>query len=217
MKMNTTGILSGNLNLSGVSSSILNVVVIILAVLVIGGIAVGVVFAYLKNKKYSAFKCIIWEKDAFGQVVQSVDEAGIFVDGATNNKRLFLKRANVGLSPDNIPYITTLAGKKIVFLARVGLKNYNYIKPNFEDGKISFTVGEEDVNWAINAYERQKKAFGSNMLLQYMPYILMAFVSIVILVIFIYFFKSFSVLKDVALAFQEASKNLILAKGGSVV
>lgn len=215
--MDTNAILSGNLNLSGVSSGILNVIVIILSVLILGGITIGIILAVLKNKKYSAFKCIIWEKDAFGQVVQSVDEAGIFVDGATNNKRLFLKKANVGLSPDNIPYITTLSGKKIVFLARVGLKNYNYIKPNFDEGKISFTVGEEDVNWAINAYERQKKAFGSNALLQYMPYILMAFVSIVILVIFIYFFKNFSVLRDVATAFQEASKNLILAKGGSVV
>jgi hypothetical protein len=78
-------------------------------------------------------------------------------------------------------------------------------------------VGEEDVNWGVNAYERQKKIFGSNALLQYLPFIALGFVSIVILIMFIYFFKQFSVLKDVALAFESAARTLAQANGGTVV
>jgi hypothetical protein len=102
-------------------------------------------------------------------------------------------------------------------MLQLGLKNFRYIKPIVQNPEVSFQVGEEDVNWSLQAYETGKRLFATNPLLQFLPFIALGFVTIVILIIFIYFFKNIGVLKDVAVAFQEASKNLILAKGGGVI
>lgn len=205
-------------NLSGVGSGALSVTIVIIFAVVILCIVGGVYFAYLQKKKYSQFVCTIWERDGFGQLRQLFDTAGIFVDKKTNNKRFFMRLANVGLEPDNIPYLPGPTGKKYVYLLRTGLKNFAFIRPNVgPTGTIQLKVSEEDVNWGINAYERQKKIFQSSTLMQYMPFILLALVSIVILIIFIYFFKDFGVLKDAALALKDATANLAAAKTGTTI
>ena len=51
------------------------------------------------------------------------------------------------------------------------------------------------------------------MFMQYLPFMMLAFVSIIILVMFIYFFKEFDTLKDVAIALKEAA----LATRGTVI
>ena len=104
-----------------------------------------------------------------------------------------------------------------VWLYRTGLKNFQYVDLNITPNPgATITVGEEDVNWAINAYERQKKLFSTTLLMQLMPFIMLAFVSIIILIIFIYFFKEFSTLKDMAVAMGEAAQIIAQARTGVI-
>jgi len=192
---------------SGIAVILISTIVFVLII----GI---VIFLYMQQRRYKQFRCIIWERDAFGHMHQNYDDAGIFTDSKTNNKRLFLKKYNVGLATDDIPYIQ--GGKiKYIFLLKTGLKNFSFIKPNFDTTfeNLNLEVTEEDVNWGINAYEKQKKLFANSLLMQLLPFMLLAFVSVVILIIFVYFFRNFGVLKEVALAFKDASQNL--ACGGT--
>jgi len=201
---------------SSISATALKIVVWVLLGVVVSGIIGFATWAYMNVRKYKDFKCIIWAVDGFGQITERYDNAGIFVDKKTKNKRLYLKRNNVGLDPDNIPYIPS-GNKKVIYLWQTGLKNFRFIKPKICNASMSFNVGEEDVNWAINAYERQKKLFTQNSFLQYLPFIAIAFVSIIILVIFIYFFKNFDVLRDVAVALQAAANSIAQSKLGTTV
>ena len=191
------------------------VIVLVLLACFAGGTWFGM-SVWKKRKQYSQFKCVVWEKDAFGQLKETYDSAGIFVDTKTKNKRFFLKKGFVGLNPDNVPVVPTKK-QDVVYLYRKGLKNYFFINPVINDKGISFDVGEEDVNWAVNAYERQKNIFGTDKWLQYMPFIALAFVSMVILIIFIYFFKDFAVLKEMAIALREAANAIAQAQSGTVV
>lgn len=204
--------------LEQVASGAINVFVIgalIIFVLLIVGVAAWLFF---KKNLYTQFTCIVWERDGFGQMNMLFDQAGIFVDKKTNNKRFFMKKANVGLEPDNVPYIPGPGGKKFVFLTRHGLKNFRFIKPNVDPkGLVSFKVGEEDVNWAINSYEKAKKIFQQNGLLAYMPFIALAFVSLVILILFIYLFRNFDSLVAAAEALKAAAEALQAAKAGTTV
>jgi len=169
----------------------------------IGGIAIALFFAGwygIKWKRYREFNVIWFDRD---NLSAGTDKAGIFVDAKTKNKRFFLKKGNVGLDPDNVPWKMIgggwFGGKKTVFLKRTGLKNFQFININIQGNpQTKIEVGEEDVNWAINAYERQKKVFSESTLLMLMPYFALAFVSFTILILFIQLFKNFGVLKEVA-------------------
>jgi len=202
--------------LTGVASGALNIGILVGVVLIVGGLVIATTVLLLKWKKFSQYECIIFEKDGFGQLKYKTDMAGIFVDSKTKNKRLFLKKNNVGLNPDNVPYLSGKKGLKTIYLYQTGLKNFHYIRMNVTD-KFDITVGEEDVNWAINAYDRQKKLFNQSLLMQLMPFIALAFTSIIILIIFIYFFKDFAVLKDVAIALKEAAQANAQASSGTAI
>ena len=204
------------MDVAGISSSVLNIVIMILSIAVVGGLVGGITYLILKYKRYKQFTCIIFERDGFGQLQRRVDDAGIFVDGKTKNKRFFLKKMKVGLNADSVPYIQS-GNKKIVYLLRTGLKNFRYIRMNINEPEVLLTVGEEDVNWALNTYERSKKMWGSSIWMQLMPYIAIAFVTIIILVIFIYFFKEFASLKEFAIVMKETAKILVQGQTGTVV
>lgn len=201
--------------LSSLGGGALSFFILIFAGLLTAGLVGLIMYGVMKWRRYNQYDCVIWERDGFGQLREKKDKAGIFVDVKTKNKRLFLKENKVGLSPDNIPYIPK-GNRKVIYLLQSGLKNFTFIKPTF-NSPLTFSVGEEDVNWAVNAYERQKVRFMSNMLLQYLPYISLAFVSIIILFMVIYVVKEFSVLKDVANALNEASRALAQANSGTTV
>lgn len=202
--------------MNSIGDIMLSVVVLILGIVLIAGICFGLYFIVKRYKQYNQFRCVVWGRDAFGQVTETIDKAGIFVDLKTKNKRFFMKKANVGLNPDNVPYIQS--GKhKIVYILRTGLKNFQFIKPDIKHETFSIEVGEEDVNWAVNAYERQKKAFGSSMLMQILPFIALAFTSIIILIIFMQLFKKLDVLKDIAVALKDAATVISQAQTGTVV
>ena len=203
-------------DVTSISSIAINIGMLLLVVLFFV-ICVGIsIYAMAQYKKWGQFTCIIWGKDGFGQLVEKNDRAGIFIDRKTSNKRFFIRKANVGLECNNIPYIHK-GKKKIVYLLQTGLKNFKFIKPTISDNQIKFEVGEEDVNWAINAYEKQKKLFNQNVLLQYMPFILLAFVSIIILIMFIYFFKQFPTLLKTAEALRAAAVAFAQSQGGTVI
>lgn len=200
----------------------LNIFIIVFTAIFVTVVVVVLILLILDQKKFNEYRCIIWERDGFDQIKETYDKAGIFVDKKTKNKRLFLKKNNVGLSPDEIPYVPTYGGKKVIYLFRNGLKNFYFIKPNptltANPGVgISFSVGEEDVNWAVNAYERQKLLFQHNTLMQYLPFIALAFVSIIILIIFIYFFKNFEVLKQLGIDLKETAQILAQSKGVATI
>lgn len=179
----------------------LQIGVMVLLLVIFVTIGAIIFFLYKKWKRYQEFRCVIYP---IGKITEDYDRAGIFVDKKTGNKRFFMMKNNVGLEPDNVPFRVS-GKKKIVYLVQDGLKNFRFININTLDTEPDVSIGEEDVNWAINSYERQKKMFQPSTLLQYMPFIALAFVSIVILIIFIYFFKDFAVLKDVAINLKEAS------------
>jgi len=192
------------------------VIIIMLSVVIIGVIAfVG----YLKYKDYKRYTdvCIILEK-AGDNVVMDKDLGGVFIDNKTNNKRFFLKKHQVGLDPDNIPWVPGSKGQRYVYLLRVGLKNFRYLNMRIPaDGKFIITVGEEDVNWALNAYEKYKKIFGSTLLQQLLPYIGIALMGVFILAMFVLLFNKIGILTEVAKAFEEAAKAFAQAKSGTTV
>lgn len=204
------------IDIATIGSSALNIVIMIISIIIVGGIMGGATFLIIKYRRYKQFICIIFERDGFGQLHRKIDDAGIFVDGKTKNKRFFMKRMKVGLNADNIPYIQS-GTKKIVYLLKTGLKNFRYIKMSIQEPKVLLTVGEEDVNWALNTYERNKVMWKGSMWMQLMPYIAIAFVTIIILIIFIYFFKEFASLKEFAIVMKETAQILLQSQTGTVV
>jgi len=205
-------------SLEGVAGTALDIGIMVISIVLIGGAMIGATLLYLKWKKYNEFACIIYQRDGFGQLCQKKDSAGIFVDSKTKNKRFFLKRSNIGMNPDNVPFISSSRGKKTVYLLQTGLKNFHYINLTIPaSNQFKLTVGEEDANWAINAYERQKKLFSQSLLMQLMPFIALAFVAVIILTIFIYFFKDFDVLATVATELKGAAQAIAQANAGTTV
>ena len=194
----------------------LSILVILFVLVFMAILTVVAVYIIKERRKWSEFACVIWFRDGFGQLTEKYDKAGIFVDGKTKNKRLFLKRSNVGLDPDNVPYVPA-GSKKVVYLLQTGLKNFHYIQPVVANPDITLTVGEEDVNWAINAYERQKKLFNLDKLMQYLPFILLAFVSMIILIMFIYLFRKLDVIKEIGQVMKETAEIMARARTGTAV
>lgn len=175
----------------------------------------GVMF-YLRWRKFNEYICIIWHKDAFGQLVQTIDKAGIFVDKATQNKRLFLQKGKVGLNPDIMPYIPSRK-KKFIYLKKDGLKNYRFIKPVIED-KVKLEVGEEDVNWALNDYEKVKRTFEKrNRLKEVAPYAMFGLVVVAFLAIAIFILRRFDVLAEVSSNLSDAANAIAQAQQNTTV
>jgi len=194
----------------------LDIALMVLTILLMGSLAFGLYKLYEWWRRYREYAVVIWEQNGFGQWNESSDVAGIFVDKKTNNKRLFLKRNNVGLNADNVPYLPGKKGKKVIYLLRTGLKNFHFININPKFPEVELQVGEEDVNWAVNAYERQKKIFQNNLFLQMLPYIALVVTGMIIAIIFIYFFKELSTLKEFGGYMKETAQMMLQMKTGIV-
>jgi len=212
-----------------VTSGGLAAFIVIAVVIMLCAVAVMFFLVSRAKKKYQQFLCVIFDKDGYGNRTITYDNAGIFIDKKTNNKRFFLKKHNVGLSPDNVPAIYD--GKnKVVFLKKDGLKNFRFIKIGFKgdvgNERPVMECSEEDVNWAVNSYERQKK-FNNAWLEKYLPYIALAIVAMVIMIVFIYFFKDFDKLEkmsvnlkyvaDAMLQIQNQTMNYALASNPNYI
>ncbi len=204
--------------LSGIGSGLMDVVMIIMIVILAIAFFIGIFFLVKSFTRYSAFKVVIWEVLDSGGIRVNYDKAGIFTMKKTGNKLLYLKRSNVGLNPDLINYVIDAKGKKVVYLLRYGFKNFVFINPVADNmGKLNFKVGEEDVNWAINSYETNKKRFSQSLLVQLLPFMVLALVCIIILILMISLFKQFSVFGDVANSIREASASLATIRTGAVI
>ena len=123
-----------------------------------------------------------------------------------------MKKGNIGLDPNNIPYIQSGKIKKI-YLRKYGLKNYAFIKPILTEKNTNLMIGEQDLNWMANAFEKLKALLMDKGWLQWMPFIMIAFVTVAIMVIFVYFFKNLDKLQAFGQSLVEASKIL---KGGTL-
>jgi hypothetical protein len=203
---------------SGLAGGLIDVAFILMIVLLSVAILIGIYFLIKNFTRYKQFKVVIWEVLDSGGIRVSYDNAGIFVMKKTGNKLLYLKRSNVGLNPDLINYIIDSKGKKVIYLLRYGFKNFVFINPVADNlGKLDFKVGEEDVNWAVNSYEANKKRFSQSLLVQLLPFMVLALVCIIILILMVSLFKQFSVFAQVAEAIREAAASLSAVKSGAVI
>lgn len=205
------------MDLGSIGFAALNIFAIIFTIIFVGAVIFVIFKLYFKWKRYSQYHCTIFETTGFGQQVETYDRAGVFVDPKTGDKKFFLKKGNVGLDPENIPYIPAANGKKGVYLLKNGIKDYRFIQLKVSGKGLEPEVGEEDVNWAIHVYEKQKKMFSNSWFVEYGPFIALAFVSIIILVIFIYFFRKFDVLAEVARALERAAEHISAAQSGTMI
>lgn len=145
------------------------------------------------------------------------DSGGIFVDKKTGRKMFFLRTANVGLNPNNVPW-RLIDNVRKVYLLRYGLKNFRFINMNIGEGQtFEAEVTEEDVNWAVVDYERQNRIFSKDKLMELIPYIALTFVGIVILIMVIFVVNKFEVLKDIATVLKETATIIANANAGTQI
>jgi NADH:ubiquinone oxidoreductase subunit 3 (subunit A) len=197
-------------------SNAFTLLMVVVIAVIVGAIVTAVMLAILNFRKYQQFKLMIFEKDGAGNTIPKFDNAGVFVDRKTGNKRLFLQNANVGLSPDNIPFLP-IGKERWILLLRTGLKNYRYIRIDFNEDLIKFDVGEEDVNWATNVYESQKKRFATGWLAQYLPFIIIGFTSIIMLIMFIWLFNKIGTIQEIANTMLLVADKLAQAGTGTTI
>jgi len=184
-----------------------------LAMTLIAGAAIialvgGVLYVLLKMKRYD-YTVVIFEKDGFNQPIKSSDMGGIFVDSLTKNKLFYLKKNNVGMKPDNIPYIQDTKGHRIVFLKRLGLKNFAFISfREMFDEESKIIVGEEDVNWAVNAYDRQKATFGTSTFERVLPFLGLIIMGVLIIGMVYLVFQKIPLLVELTAQMKETAEIL---------
>jgi len=166
-------------------------------------------------KRFKEYEVIIFSEDEWGQKDIKFDQGGIYVDRKTNNKKFFLRYIAKGLDFEQLKYSHGSNGKKIVMLYKDNKGEYQYITPEFEsDDGVSFSMGEEDLNWGLNSYEKAKNRFAwRNKLLQFAPWIGLVFVGFMFLILCIYVLKQFDVLKDVGLSLERTASTLAQNSG----
>lgn len=180
------------------------VVLSLFMVIFVGGIAAYLY--YVKIYRYKQFTIVVWRKDPMsGNIVEEGDQAGIFLDRASDIKGLWLRRLKIVMSPDTIPYV--IRGKqKVVYLLKSGYSNYRYIKPAVVDGQLSFNLGEEDVNWGIYEYKHSHSQYIlDNDWKQWVPYIGIFVLAFLLVFITIMLLKKFDVLAEVAQRLDHAA------------
>lgn len=207
------------LDMSGMATTVVNTAGMIIVGLIAVAFIGTIFYFFMKKKKHGeSYKVIIYSQDGFGQITQRNDTATIHVDSVTKNKRLFVKNANVGLEADKIPYTMGSKGEKTVYLLQTGLKNFRFITVEIDVPLIDLKVGEEDVNWALNEFDRSIKMFESkNFLKEWGPYIMFLISVFAIVILLILLFNKFSVIESASQNLKEAAQYIAQAKSGTIV
>ena len=192
--------------------------IVLTIVFVVGGTLL-ISILIIKKKRYGQFQCEIWEFNDEGQLIEvSKDRAGVFYDGNTKSRLLFLeKNKGVALNPDNIP-VFYRGKERVIYLLKTGLKNFHYIRPKVKFDRVSLSVGEEDVNWAESAYERSIKTVTTgDRLTQILPYIIWALVIVGTLILMIKLLQKVDVIVDVLQLTKEIAMENAKATGTTVI
>lgn len=214
----------GGFNIGGIANSIISVVWMIIQLLIVLGITGGIIYYIFRVKRYN-IQTVTIETDPETGTIRGVTlgKGGTYVDSKTKNKRFFLKGTNVGLDPDKCPELPVFnAGsmnpKKVVFMVKSGFKSYRYLRPYItQDKQFDFSVGEEDVNWGINAYQKQKALYGQSFWDKLMPYMGVIITSVFMFLIVIYVFKQLPQMKEILLVLKDIVDGLAKAKMGTVI
>lgn len=202
---------------SGISGGLSSFVVKAGVVIVLMAFVGGMTWWYMNRRKWKQFRVVIYFKDGFGQWRRKYDQGAVFEDKKTKNRLFFLRKNHVGLTANNVPYIQDEANDKIVYLLQTGQKNFKFIHIDISDQYFKFTFGEEDLNWGLNAYEKQKKLGQQSLLMQLLPFLVMAFFGIMILAMVIYVLKDFKVLQVASENLVEAAKVLSAGKANATI
>lgn len=171
--------------------------------------AIGWLIIYIvKIRKYREFKAVIWERDSTGNVHESYDRGGIFVDKGTGLKLLFFSKIRKGLNPNSVPFVTAKDKKgrliKIVYLRRVGVSNYVFCHVKVTETGTVIKVGEEDINWATQDIIKVRRSFLKEGWLQkFAPYIAFIITILVVMIILISLFNKMGVI-------EKASDNMVI-------
>lgn len=199
------------MDMGTIASAAVNWIYMILAGIFVFALSAGIVLVATRAKKWQQFKVIIYTKDGFGNTIIKHDRAAIFLHGKTKNRLLYLqKNKGVALKPDMIPVVKD-GRNNIIHMYQDGLKQFRLLKVNIEAGNVSFDVGEEDVNWAVNEYTIAKREYAKQLWKELVPIFTTVLVSMVILIMMISLFKKFDVLAEVAHALERTSNNLAWA------
>lgn len=159
------------------------------------GICIVSVIIFRKQMKYNIPVEILDTNTETGVPLHKIDSGGIFFDRSSGMRLFFLKKHKVGLKPDEIPYCQTewngfFKKRKKVYLYQLGFKSFAYMKPSISNPSLMLTVGDEDVAWAELAIERGNRLFLNTLLQQMLPYIGLMILSLVLIVMTVYFFKN---------------------------
>ncbi len=196
--------------------SIVNIVAVILIIVCGLGLLFLIVRAVYLWKRYNIPVEVIEKDTSTGVPVHEKDKGGIFFDRETGMRLFFLKKHKVGLKPDNIPFVRTPKGKK-VFVYRYGFRNFSFMRPSIDNPEMVFSVGDEDISWALLAYERGNKVFVNTMLgqlMQMMPYIIGG---VILIIMMVYMFKSIPYLKELTVELRGLAAEMAKARAGTVV
>lgn len=172
-----------------------------------------------KKRLYNYLVEIYYQEPGSQAVMKKLDFAGVFTKKKTGLKRLYLMKHNVGLNPDNVPFIFTEKGKRLVTLWQSGLKNFRFVNPTMTSNPgFVMNVGEEDVNWAIASYHEWKERLQFQDWLQKHGHILLWSITIVGSLFIMWFITSkFDVMGGIAQAMLQAAQALRDASAGTVV
>jgi hypothetical protein len=190
----------------------------ILTGLLIGGgviLALGFIgfllWKWFVKRKYNEYKVIIFEKDATGNVHEYYDRAGIFVDKKSGFKLLFLEKMKIGLNPNSPPYNIAKDRKgrllKTVYLRRVGVSNFRFIKMSLTEEGTLFSVGEEDANWYAHEMEKIDRMVGKTSLWsQLAPFVTIVLALIIMLIVIIVLFNKLEAFSQAATSLAKSSE-----------
>lgn len=186
---------------------------------VIFGSMLGIALYIIRQRKFDHI-VRIFVKDTMGNFIEKrVEKAGFFMDKKTKNRLFLMRKLKVGLKPDKVPFILSESGKRVVYLIQTGLKNYQFLgTPTISDNPgLVFNVQDEDVAWAMNAFDRYKIPNSMNKFMQLLPYIGIAVFGIIIIMGLWIVLDKFEIIAQVAASMNEASINLAKASLGTTV
>lgn len=194
-----------------------------LMLFLIGGVIfLAIIFVIYKIYKWNAQftdTVLVLKKDNLGNIVGEWDRGGACFDVQSKHRLWFLKSGIGGLDPDKKPFISTKKGV-FVIVFKQGLKALHYVTPIVnEKGDMELKVSDQEISWAINAYERSKKILFWDRLKEFLPYIA-AFMFMVIACALLVFLINKLDLKAVVAQLESTARIIAEAKmscTGSVI